>query len=64
MARKRLRPVKESLRPFTGLRLPRRRIRLEKVNPDAAHANTAERGLPVVVFYASQINYDAAGCGP
>lgn len=30
----------------------------ENINPDAAHANTAELGLPVVVFYASQINYD------
>ncbi len=33
---------------------------VDNVNPDAAHANTAELGLPVVVFYASQINYDHA----
>lgn len=35
-------------------------VLVDNVNPDAAHANTAERGLPVVVFYASQINYDHA----
>lgn len=33
---------------------------VENINPDAAHANTAQLGLPVVVFYASQINYDHA----
>lgn len=33
-------------------------VLVDNVNPDAAHANTAELGLPVVVFYASQINYD------
>ncbi|MDE6464948.1 MAG: SusD/RagB family nutrient-binding outer membrane lipoprotein, partial [Muribaculaceae bacterium] len=32
----------------------------ENINPDAAHANTAELGLPVLVFYASQVNYDHA----
>lgn len=32
----------------------------ENVNPDAAHANTAELGLPVLDFYASQIVYDHA----
>lgn len=31
---------------------------VDNVNPDAAHGNTVELGLPVVVFYASQINYD------
>lgn len=35
-------------------------VLVENVNPDAAHANTAELGLPVLVFYASQINYDHA----
>lgn len=33
---------------------------VENVNPDAAHENTAQLGLPVVCFYASQINYDHA----
>ena len=32
----------------------------ENVNPDAAHENTAELGLPVMVFYASQVVYDHA----
>lgn len=32
----------------------------ENVNPDAAHENTAQLGLPVLCFYASQINYDHA----
>lgn len=35
-------------------------VLVDNVNPDAAHSNTAELGLPVVVFYASQINYDHA----
>lgn len=35
-------------------------ILVENVNPDAAHENTAELGLPVIVYYASQINYDHA----
>lgn len=35
-------------------------VLVDNVNPDAAHANTAELGLPVVVFYASQVNYDHA----
>lgn len=35
-------------------------VLVDNVNPDAAHANTAELGLPVLVFYASQINYDHA----
>lgn len=35
----------------------------ENVNPDIAHKNTAELGLPVLVFYASQINYDHAEYG-
>lgn len=30
----------------------------ENVNPDVAHRNTAELGLPVLVFYASQVVYD------
>lgn len=33
---------------------------VENVNPDVAHANTAQLGLPVVLFYSSQINYDHA----
>lgn len=33
---------------------------VENVNPDAAHENTAQLGLPVLCFYASQINYDHA----
>lgn len=33
---------------------------VENVNPDAAHDNTAQLGLPVLAFYASQINYDHA----
>ena len=33
------------------------------VNPDMAHRNTCELGLPVVVFYASQTNYDHAEYG-
>lgn len=32
----------------------------ENINPDAAHDNTAQLGLPVLCFYASQINYDHA----
>lgn len=32
----------------------------ENINPDVAHKNTAELGLPVLVFYASQVNYDHA----
>ncbi|MBQ9077100.1 MAG: SusD/RagB family nutrient-binding outer membrane lipoprotein [Muribaculaceae bacterium] len=32
----------------------------ENVNPDAAHINSAELGLPVVVFYAQQAVYDNA----
>lgn len=35
----------------------------ENVNPDVAHRNTAELGLPVLVFYASQSNYDHAEYG-
>ena len=35
----------------------------ENVNPDVAHNNTCELGLPVVVFYASQVNYDHAEYG-
>ena len=35
-------------------------VLVDNVNPDSAHTNTAELGLPVVVFYASQINYDHA----
>ena len=35
----------------------------ENVNPDVAHKNTCELGLPVVVYYASQINYDHAEYG-
>lgn len=30
----------------------------ENVNPDVAHANTVDQGLPVVVFYAQQTVYD------
>ena len=30
----------------------------ENVNPDKAHGNTAELGLPVMVFYANQTVYD------
>lgn len=30
----------------------------ENVNPDKAHSNTAELGLPVMVFYANQTVYD------
>lgn len=33
---------------------------VDNVNPDAAHTNTLELGLPVVVFYSSQVNYDHA----
>lgn len=36
---------------------------MENVNPDAAHQNTCELGLPVLVFYASQVNYDHAEYG-
>lgn len=36
---------------------------MENVNPDAAHQNTCEQGLPVLVFYASQVNYDHAEYG-
>ena len=36
---------------------------MENVNPDAAHQNTCELGLPVLIFYASQINYDHAEYG-
>lgn len=32
----------------------------ENVNPDKAHKNTAELGLPVLVFYANQSVYDHA----
>ncbi|MBO5054229.1 MAG: SusD/RagB family nutrient-binding outer membrane lipoprotein [Muribaculaceae bacterium] len=32
----------------------------DNVNPDVAHKNTAELGLPVLVFYASQSVYDHA----
>lgn len=32
----------------------------ENVNPDKAHSNTAELGLPVMVFYANQTVYDHA----
>lgn len=32
----------------------------ENVNPDKAHKNTAELGLPVMVFYANQTVYDHA----
>ena len=32
----------------------------ENVNPDKAHGNTAELGLPVMVFYANQTVYDHA----
>ncbi len=32
----------------------------DNVNPDAAHINSAELGLPVVVFYAQQAVYDHA----
>lgn len=35
----------------------------ENVNPDVAHTNTCELGLPVVVFYAGQVNYDHAEYG-
>ena len=35
----------------------------ENVNPDVAHKNTPELGLPVLVFYASQTNYDHAEYG-
>ena len=33
-------------------------ILYENVNPDVAHRNTCELGLPVLVFYASQTVYD------
>ena len=36
---------------------------MENVNPDAAHQNTCELGLPVLIFYASQVNYDHAEYG-
>lgn len=32
----------------------------ENVNPDVAHTNTPDLGLPVVVFYAQQVVYDHA----
>lgn len=32
----------------------------ENVNPDRAHDNSVDQGLPVVVFYAQQIVYDHA----
>lgn len=35
----------------------------ENVNRDIAHNNTCELGLPVLVFYASQVNYDNAEYG-
>lgn len=35
----------------------------ENVNPDVAHKNTCELGLPVVIFYAGQVNYDHAEYG-
>ena len=35
-------------------------ILFENVNPDVAHRNTCELGLPVLVFYAGQTVYDHA----
>lgn len=35
-------------------------VLVENVNPDVAHRNTCQLGLPVLVFYASQTNYDHA----
>ena len=35
----------------------------ENVNPDVPHENTCELGLPVLVFYAGQVNYDHAEYG-
>lgn len=35
-------------------------VLVENVNPDVAHTNTCELGLPVLVFYAGQTNYDHA----
>ena len=35
-------------------------VLVDNVNPDVAHENTAELGLPVLVFYASQVVYDHA----
>ena len=35
----------------------------ENINPDVAHTNTAELGLPVLVFYASQTVYDHSEYG-
>ena len=35
----------------------------DNVNPDVAHKNTCELGLPVLVFYGSQVNYDHAEYG-
>ncbi len=35
----------------------------DNVNPDVAHSNTAELGLPVVVLYASQVVYDHSEYG-
>ena len=32
----------------------------DKVNPDRAHAITAQNSLPVIVFYAQQATYDHA----
>ena len=32
----------------------------ENVNPDVAHRNTCSLGLPMLVFYSSQVNYDHA----
>lgn len=32
----------------------------ENVNPDVAHRNTCSLGLPVLMFYSSQVNYDHA----
>ncbi len=33
----------------------------ENVNPDVAHTNEAKQGLPVLVFYASEVVYENAG---
>lgn len=35
-------------------------VLVENVNPDVAHNNTCQLGLPVLVFYAGQTNYDHA----
>lgn len=36
---------------------------MENINPDAAHNNTCELGLPVLIFYGAQVNYDHAEYG-